>query len=543
MSPPTLVRITAAGLGKRQSWRTMAIRRPIRLIGFSLGAGYWFLESLLHTFVFRSGTFVQTLACMHDPNELWMRLIIVVLFAGFGVIAQRDVDAERHLREEARQIARLRHIVEEVQEAVSGADEAAAGEDDLAMLLRTLSGLPSILESRFRELHALLAVTREINRGMLFDQVLEKAYDVLRSVIPYDRLGVALIEDHGATARACWARSDGARIILGRNYSAPLHGSSLEAILQTGEPRILNDLERYLDEHPASVSTRMMVMEGIRSSLTCPLVSSGKPIGFIFFSSRAPDVYRNVHVDVFRLIAGHLSIVVEKGQMYQQILIEKQKSEALLLNVMPERIAERLRSGDTTVSEVLDEVTLLFADIVDFTPFASRYPPERVVSVLRDVFVLFDDLCDRYGVEKIKTIGDEYMAISGTRGSSGRLAARDMAHFALHLVQAVKRIRYPDGKPIRIRVGLHTGRVVAGVIGQKKFGYDVWGDAVNVASRMQSTGDADQIQVTDAVYQLLKDDFELEARGPIAVKGKGTMLAWFLIRPGASARPIPSSVV
>ena len=231
---------------------------------------------------------------------------------------------------------------------------------------------------------------------------------------------------------------------------------------------------------------------------------------------------------MFRLIAGHLSIVVEKGQMYQQILQEKQKSDALLLNVMPERIAERLRAGDETIAETLDEITMLFADIVGFTPFASRYPPERVVLVLRDVFVLFDDLCDRYGVEKIKTIGDEYMAITGTRGATGRLAARDMAQFALHLLRAVKQLQYPDGQPVHLRVGLHTGRVVAGVIGQKKFRYDVWGDAVNVASRMQSTSRPDHVQVTEAVHDLLKDDFGFEPRGRIEVKGMGTMSTYFL---------------
>ncbi|MBI2214826.1 MAG: GAF domain-containing protein [Acidobacteria bacterium] len=495
-----------------------------------LAAGYWLIESILHTFVFRTGTFAEAFVCLDDPNELWMRIIIALLFVGFGVIAQRDVDAERRLREKRIQITRLRHVADGVQDAVRHEPPRATpnNEDDLTALARALDDLPSLLEIRFRELHAILEVTREINRGMLFEQILDKAYDALRSIIPYDRLGVALVEEGGTIARACWARSDGTRIILGRNYSAPLAGSSLQAILESGAPRILNDLEQYLQEHPGSVSTRMMVMEGIRSSLTCPLISSGRPIGFIFFSSREPDVYRHVHIDVFQLIAGHLSIVVEKGQMYQQILQEKQKSDALLLNVMPERIAERLRAGDATIAETLDEVTMLFADIVGFTPFASRYPPERVVLVLRDVFVLFDELCDRYGVEKIKTIGDEYMAIAGTRGSTGRLAARDMAQFALHLLRAVKQIRYPDGQPVQIRIGLHTGRVVAGVIGQKKFGYDVWGDAVNVASRMQSTSLPDTVQVTETVYELLKDEFGFEPRGGVVVKGKGAMTTYFL---------------
>lgn len=500
------------------------------LIGVLLGAAYWLLESMLHSYVFGTDSLLDTLVCDHDPNELWMRVVIVVLFAGFGHVAQRAVAAERVMKEEAQRIHGLRELADSVSDHVYAGSRPAtlSAEDDIASLSRTLSDLPGFLDSRFRELQALLQLTHEINKGSLLEEVLDKAWDVLHRVIPYDRLGVALLEDGGRTARSCWARSNGSRIILARNYSASLEGSSLQQILDSGEPRILNDLEEYLALRPTSISTRMMVMEGIRSSLTCPLISMQKPVGFIFFSSREKGVYSGAHVELFQLIAGHLSLVVEKGQMYQKILQEKQKSDALLLNVMPERVAERLRAGEETVAEALPQVTILFVDIVEFTSFAARYNPERVVALLRDIFVLIDELCDRYGVEKIKTIGDGYLAITGSHAADPQIAARDMAEFALHVRRALGRIAYPDGTPVRIRMGVSSGPAVAGVIGQKKFFYDIWGDAVNVASRMQSTGRAGEIHVTQAVHDLLKDDFEFEPRGDISVKGKGPMATWFL---------------
>ena len=222
--------------------------------------------------------------------------------------------------------------------------------------------------------------------GLLFDEVLDKAYETLRLVLPYDRLSVALIDDDGEMARACWARSDNPEMMLRVGFAGPLEGSSLQGIISSGEPRIINDLAAYLEQHPDSESTRLMVAEGIRSSLTCPLISTGKPIGFMFFSSRTPDTYKDAHVEIFKLIAGHLSVVLEKSNLYQQILQEKEKSDRLLLNVVPARIAARLRAGEQPVVENFPEINIFFADIVDFTEFASRFSPESVVDFLREYF-------------------------------------------------------------------------------------------------------------------------------------------------------------
>lgn len=536
-------------------------------LGAGLAVAFWLIESLLHTFVFDSGSFAITLLGENDPNEVWMRALISIMFVTFGWIAEYAVRTERLQKEGAQRLNRLLRFLDYVLQSVrrrteqhgnptaslpgpaavspdsAGAASSKEGtsgealsivdlalsEDDVRMLTRFLQELSSFLDVRFKELYALLELMHEINMGLLFDQVLERAYETLRLVLPYNRLSVALIDDDGLTARARWARSDNPDMKLRQGYAGSLEGSSLRGIIASGEPRIINDLPAYLETHPDSASTQMMVAEGIHSSLTCPLISMGKPIGFMFFSSRESDTYKDAHIDIFKLIAGHLSVVLEKSHLYQQILQEKEKSDRLLLNVVPARIAARLRAGEQPVVENFPEVNILFADIVSFTAFAGRYPPERVVDFLQNIFVEMDRLCDQCGVEKIKTIGDEYMVISGSSAGAGDKNLRDLAQFALAVLKLVEGMQYPDGSQVRLRIGMHTGRAVAGVIGQRKFAYDIWGDAVNIASRMESCGVAGRIHVSEDTYSRLHNGFAFEERGTIDVKGKGPMKTYFLM--------------
>ena len=544
----------------------MKLRTPNLIwLGASLGAVFWLVESLLHTFVFDSGSLDVTLLGEHDPNELWMRLLIVIAFVAFGWVSERSLQAERRLRDDADRLNRLLRYVDQLKQKFpapgcgngapgrgdgllraltaaagvgNGADgiaDLAVNEDDIGKLTRILQDLSRVLDERFKELHALLQLTHEVNMGLLLDEVLDKAYGTLRSVLPYNRLSVALLEKDGQVVRARWAKADYPELILRTGYAGLTSGSSLNDVIASGEPRIINDLTEYLELHPQSESTGLMVAEGIRSSLTCPLISMGKPIGFMFFSSRAANSYKNVHIDVFKLIAGHLSVMVEKSNLYQQILAEKEKSEGLLLNVMPARIATRLRSGAKSVAENLPAINILFVDIVGFTGFARRYPPERVVNLLENVFVPLDRLCDLYGVEKIKTSGDEYMVMSGQSGSDGGKQLRNLAEFALDALRSVEGMRYPDGEVVKIRLGMHTGPAVAGVIGQTKFAYDIWGDAVNIASRMESSGVAGRIHVTEEIHAKLQGEFVFEERGMIDVRGRGLMKTYFL--KATSSRP------
>ncbi|MDX2381891.1 MAG: adenylate/guanylate cyclase domain-containing protein [Acidimicrobiia bacterium] len=205
------------------------------------------------------------------------------------------------------------------------------------------------------------------------------------------------------------------------------------------------------------------------------------------------------------------------------------RSDALLLNILPAPIAERLKQNPTTIAEHYDSVTVLFADVVDFTPLSADLAPTELVELLNEVFTVFDGFADRFGAEKIKTIGDCYMAAAGVpdRRDGHALIATNLA---LAMRNHVETNDF-GGRTLEFRIGINSGPAVAGVIGARKFIYDLWGDVVNTASRMESLGQRGTIQITRATYDLIQQDFVCEPRGTISVKGKGDMETWHVLGP------------
>jgi class 3 adenylate cyclase len=207
---------------------------------------------------------------------------------------------------------------------------------------------------------------------------------------------------------------------------------------------------------------------------------------------------------------------------------EEERSERLLLNVLPASIATRLKQHEDVIADGFADVTVLFADLVDFTRRSQRGSPQQVVQVLDELFSSFDQLTKRHGLEKIKTIGDAYM-VAGGLPEPRPDHAQAVADLALAMQVEVARRSDPSGQPLQARIGIDTGPVVAGVIGTDKFSYDLWGDTVNTASRMESTGVPGCIQVTERTCRRLRDGYRLKRRGLVAVKGKGEMITWFLV--------------
>jgi guanylate cyclase len=224
--------------------------------------------------------------------------------------------------------------------------------------------------------------------------------------------------------------------------------------------------------------------------------------------------------------------VGQKDLAYRLLSVEQDRSESLLLNVLPQQIAARLKSGEKTIADYHPSVSILFADLVGFTPLTDDLSPTAMVELLNDIYSHFDSLIEKYGVEKIRTIGDNYMIAAGLP-APGEEHAKTLARVALEMNAYVAGLATAGGRRLSFRFGINSGPVIAGVIGHKKFAYDVWGDTVNTASRMESQGKPGMIQITQATYDLIKDDFECELHGPVNVKGKGEMLTWFLI--GAQA--------
>jgi class 3 adenylate cyclase/CHASE1-domain containing sensor protein len=228
-----------------------------------------------------------------------------------------------------------------------------------------------------------------------------------------------------------------------------------------------------------------------------------------------------------KLARERISQAEQLQAAYLQLELEQAKSEQLLLNVLPAAIALRLKANEHNIAESFAEVTVMFADIVGFTELSSRISATAVVEVLNDIFSAFDHLADRHGLEKIKTIGDAYMVVGGLP-TPREDHAEAIANMAIDMLQEIRILSLEHSEPFSIRIGICSGPVVAGVIGLKKFIYDLWGDTVNIASRMESHGITGCIQVTAETYELLKDKYTFEKRGAIQVKGKGYMVTYLL---------------
>jgi guanylate cyclase len=226
----------------------------------------------------------------------------------------------------------------------------------------------------------------------------------------------------------------------------------------------------------------------------------------------------------FALLASFAS---QRNEALMALRGEQEKSELLLLNILPSSIAERLKADSRTIADHFDATSIVFADVVDFTPLSQRLTPAETVGVLDRLFSHFDALVERHGLEKIKTIGDAYMAAAGVPEPVSD-HARKAALLALDMREVLVTSPVTDGPGLQLRIGINSGPVVAGVIGTKRFLYDLWGDSVNTASRMESHGTAGEIQITRATYELLKEEFVCRRRGTISVKGKGEMETWYL---------------
>jgi guanylate cyclase len=234
---------------------------------------------------------------------------------------------------------------------------------------------------------------------------------------------------------------------------------------------------------------------------------------------------------VFTLLAVFAG---ERRDALAALRVEQEKAESLLLNILPRSIADRLKAQDRPIADQFESASILFADVVDFTPWSEQLAPAEVVGYLDHLFTHFDALAERHGLEKIKTIGDCYMVAAGVPTPRPD-HARVLALMALDMLEAMRANNELGHLGLQLRAGINSGPVVAGVIGRKRFLYDLWGDAVNTASRMESYGAPGRVQITRPTYELLADEFECESRGTITVKGKGEVEAWYLVGLGADA--------
>lgn len=285
------------------------------------------------------------------------------------------------------------------------------------------------------------------------------------------------------------------------------------------EKHFVHEMDRVIEQSIAQSQQGINQLKSIEMGLLSLTILMLLTEGFFIFRPAVRQIQQSLDA-----LATSLQ---ETQATAQQLAIEQEKSERLLLNILPEPIAHRLKQETTAIADGFNEATVLFADIVGFTQLSAHLPPEKLVALLNTIFSSFDELAAEHGLEKIKTIGDAYMVVGGLPEPNPD-HAKQVAEMAIAMLGAIEQFNREHQQDFSIRIGINSGPVVAGVIGIKKFIYDLWGDTVNIASRMESHGIPDQIQVSEATYQALKDQFDFTERGLIPVKGKGEMKTYLL---------------
>lgn len=332
-----------------------------------------------------------------------------------------------------------------------------------------------------------------------------------------------------------------------RDRFAPLNAYNQQRQVQWGQdlpgyiwqlkhPYWLNLGQSPLDTLDTGEWSAIAMELGLKTAFGMPILAGDRLLAILIFYKTQPIPCQPSLMELVRAVAAQLGAAMERKQAEIALQQQMLETEKLLLNILPNPVAVRLKAGETPIADQFTDVSVLFADIVGFTHIAARSQPHQLVVTLNTIFSEFDRLALHYGLEKIKTIGDAYMVVGGLPTPRSD-SARAIALMALAMQTALDRVNTPT-QQFQLRIGIHIGTVVAGIIGMSKFSYDLWGDTVNLASRMESSGIPGKIQVSAEACEHLKDEFILEPRGIIPVKGKGKLLTYWLLASKTAPEPL-----
>ncbi len=349
----------------------------------------------------------------------------------------------------------------------------------------------------------------DISHQKEIEESLRQAEEKYRSIFEHAIEGIFQAQTDGCYINANPAL---ANIYGFESPSALLTGVALDEYRLFSEPACYREFLNQLEINGSVASFEALVYKKDRSII------------WILINARANYDEQGDFISY----EGIVQDITERKLSEHALKAEQEKSENLLLNILPKAIVHQLKHGNNVIASRSDNVTILFADIVDFTTLSSRVSPNELVNMLNEIFSTFDILADRLGLEKIKTIGDAYMVVGGLPTYRDD-HAEAIAEMALAMQREIALFKRGDDTTFRLRIGINTGAVVAGVIGIRKFIYDLWGDAVNIASRMESHGLAGGIQVTESTYELLKDKYSFWHRGKVFIKGRGEMDTYMLL--------------
>ncbi len=380
------------------------------------------------------------------------------------------------------------------------------------------------------EIRLLLAATQAISRAEDFHSALDIILSLICKAIQWD-YGEAWIESEDGKVLKCV-------------QSQKINDSSLSEFKQaswqlTFAPGIDLPGRIWVSKQPEWIEdvssapcqgflrSKIAKTVGLKAAFGVPILMNEKVLAILIFYQKTVSISQHRLLELIDAVATQISSIIQRKITEEALKFQQNQTERLLLNILPEPIAVRLQQGQNPIADYCEDVSVLFADLVGFTEFSARKTPAAVVEVLNIIFSKFDQLAEQHGLEKIKTIGDAYMVVGGLPTPRPD-HAEAIAQMALDMQEALTRLNTETGEDFRLRIGINIGPVVAGVIGTSKFIYDLWGDTVNIASRMESLGMPGQIQVTTATYERLKEQFCFEERGAIAVKGKGNLLTYWL---------------
>lgn len=298
------------------------------------------------------------------------------------------------------------------------------------------------------------------------------------------------------------------------------------------EQSVLNSGQIQGSDNLDMLSTRSPMLQalyaaGVRSYVAVPLFIRGELVGSLNLEADRPNAFTVDHITIASEVAILLAVAIRQAQLYEQTQQERQKSDALLLNILPASVANDLKEKGKTEPRNFENVSVYFSDIVDFTKISSQYEPAFLINELNDLFTVFDNIMEKNQCERLKTIGDAYIAVCGMPEENEN-HAYNIVRSAAEIVEYIRERNERSKVKWQIRIGIHSGEVVGGVVGIKKYIYDVFGDAVNTASRMESHSEPMRINVSESTYRLVQDQFSFVEREAIQVKGKGTIPMYFV---------------
>ena len=388
--------------------------------------------------------------------------------------------------------------------------------------------LGSQLDHKYVELRALREIGECMHDGQLLNEVMENAFDILEQVVPYDRIGVSLIDKDRLGhkwIRLEWVKAKYKSTYLNPGHAAQLEQSNLQQTLFGRYPFFINDLRSYAELNSESTTAALLLKEGVRSNLAFPLTLRSEVIGFIFFSSCERNTYKDLHIDVFAQIATQLALVIEKCRAYELLAKRNEYIKQMFGRYVTEEVAELILENETvpSLSGERRTVTILFSDLRDFTPMAETLPPERVVESLNTYFRAMTEVILRYEGRIDNFIGDAILAVFGApvskHSDAGRAVACavEMENQMLSINAELKNRNLPE---LGMGIGLNTGEVVAGNIGSDlRATYSVIGNPVNIASRVSSFASKGQILATESTFREVQNDCETAGNLKVSIKG------------------------